>query len=57
MTAAQRHGERPGLRHTIRASTSIECNGGNPAQVQSRVNLYNQFTGILGVPAGGNLSC
>ncbi|MGI5246652.1 chitinase [Dactylosporangium sp. CA-139066] len=46
-----------GFGTTIRAINSIECNGGNPAQVQSRVNLYNQFTAILGVPAGGNLSC
>ncbi|MGI5175626.1 glycoside hydrolase family 19 protein [Dactylosporangium sp. CA-152071] len=46
-----------GFGTTIRAINSIECNGGNPAQVQSRVNLYNQFTAILGVPAGGNLTC
>ncbi|MGW6461665.1 glycoside hydrolase family 19 protein [Streptomyces sp. NPDC055078] len=36
---------------------SLECNGGNPAQVQSRVNKYTQFTQLLGVPTGGNLSC
>ncbi|MFF6840864.1 glycoside hydrolase family 19 protein [Streptomyces tanashiensis] len=36
---------------------SLECNGGNPAQVQSRVTKYQQFTQILGVPAGANLSC
>ncbi|GHF95500.1 glycoside hydrolase family 19 protein [Streptomyces filamentosus] len=36
---------------------SLECNGGNPAQVQSRVTKYQQFTQILGVPAGSNLSC
>ncbi|MFC4999503.1 glycoside hydrolase family 19 protein [Dactylosporangium cerinum] len=42
---------------TIRAINSIECNGANPAQVQSRVNNYNRFVGILGVPAGGNLYC
>ncbi|MFJ2059478.1 chitinase, partial [Streptomyces sp. NPDC087908] len=29
----------------------------NPAQVQSRVTKYQQFTQILGVPAGSNLSC
>jgi predicted chitinase len=46
-----------GFGTTIRAINSIECNGGNPAQVQSRVNLYNQFVGILGVSAGGNLTC
>jgi predicted chitinase/chitodextrinase len=42
---------------TIRAINSIECNGGNTAEMQDRVNLYNQFVGILGVPAGGNLTC
>ncbi len=47
-----------GFGETIRSiNGSIECNGGNPAQVQSRINLYTQFTGILGVPTGGNLSC
>jgi predicted chitinase len=42
---------------TIRAINSIECNGGNPTEMQDRVNLYNQFVGLLGVPAGGNLTC
>ncbi len=47
-----------GFGETIRSiNGSIECNGGNPAQVQSRVNSYNRFVGILGVPAGANLSC
>ncbi|WP_031008780.1 glycoside hydrolase family 19 protein [Streptomyces sp. NRRL F-5727] len=36
---------------------SLECNGGNPAQVQSRVTKYQQFTQILGVPTGPNLYC
>ncbi|MDT5041608.1 MAG: hypothetical protein QOE51_2593, partial [Actinoplanes sp.] len=27
------------------------------AQMQSRVDAYNRFVGILGVPAGGNLTC
>ncbi|REF94104.1 chitinase [Asanoa ferruginea] len=47
-----------GFGETIRSiNGSIECNGGNPAQVQSRVTRYQQFVGILGVPAGNNLSC
>ncbi|GAB3904738.1 hypothetical protein GCM10029964_098960 [Kibdelosporangium lantanae] len=46
-----------GFGTTIRAINSIECNGGNPAQVQSRVDSYNRITGILGVPPGGNLYC
>ncbi|MFJ9041092.1 glycoside hydrolase family 19 protein [Streptomyces sp. NPDC102406] len=47
-----------GFGETIRSiNGSIECNGGNPAQVQSRINAYQSFTSILGVPAGSNLSC
>ncbi|GAB3976891.1 glycoside hydrolase family 19 protein [Plantactinospora veratri] len=47
-----------GFGETIRSiNGSIECNGGNPGQVQSRVSRYQQFVGILGVPAGANLSC
>jgi predicted chitinase len=47
-----------GFGETIRSiNGSIECNGGNPGQVQSRVDKYNQFVGMLGVPAGGNLYC
>ena len=47
-----------GFGETIRSiNGSIECNGGNPAEVQDRVNDYLSFTSVLGVPAGGNLSC
>ena len=47
-----------GFGETIRSiNGSLECNGGNPAQVQSRVSKYQQFVGILGVPAGANLYC
>ncbi|MFE5792740.1 glycoside hydrolase family 19 protein [Streptomyces sp. NPDC056503] len=47
-----------GFGETIRSiNGSLECNGGNPAQVQSRVTKYQQFTQILGVPTGANLSC
>ncbi|MFF4342602.1 glycoside hydrolase family 19 protein [Kitasatospora sp. NPDC001540] len=47
-----------GFGETIRSiNGSLECNGGNPAQVQSRVNAYTSFTAILGVPTGSNLSC
>ncbi|MER7620649.1 glycoside hydrolase family 19 protein [Streptomyces sp. NPDC126503] len=47
-----------GFGETIRAiNGALECNGGNPAQVQSRVTKYQQFTQILGVPAGANLYC
>ena len=47
-----------GFGGTIRSiNGSIECDGGNPGQVQSRVNTYLRFTEILGVDPGGNLSC
>jgi len=37
---------------TIRAiNGSLECNGGNPAQVQSRINSYTSFKSILGAGA------
>jgi hypothetical protein len=47
-----------GFGHTIRAiNGSLECDGKNPAQVQSRVTKYQQFSQILGVSPGGNLYC
>ncbi|WP_425434656.1 chitinase [Lentzea xinjiangensis] len=47
-----------GFGETIRSiNGSLECNGGNPGQVQSRVTKYQQITGILGVTPGGNLYC
>ncbi|HEY8481404.1 MAG TPA: chitinase [Spirillospora sp.] len=47
-----------GFGETIRSiNGSIECNGGNPGQVQSRVDAYTRFTQLLGVPTGGDLTC
>ena len=47
-----------GFGQTIRAiNGSLECNGQNTAEMQDRINDYQQFTQILGVPAGSNLSC
>ncbi|MFI8325301.1 glycoside hydrolase family 19 protein, partial [Streptomyces sp. NPDC085529] len=47
-----------GFGQTIRSiNGSLECDGRNPAQVQSRVTKYQQFTQILGVPTGPNLYC
>ncbi|NUS05882.1 MAG: chitinase [Nonomuraea sp.] len=47
-----------GFGETIRSiNGALECDGGNPAQVQSRVDAYRRFTQILGVAPGGNLSC
>ena len=36
---------------------SVECNGGDTAEMQDRVNDYESFTSILGVSPGGNLTC
>ncbi|MEV6329528.1 glycoside hydrolase family 19 protein [Streptomyces sp. NPDC051909] len=58
MTAHNAMVDSRGFGETIRSiNGSLECNGGNPAQVQSRVTKYQQFTQILGVPAGSNLYC
>ncbi|MCM2389590.1 glycoside hydrolase family 19 protein [Streptomyces albipurpureus] len=47
-----------GFGQTIRSINGfLECEGKNPAQVQSRINRYKNFTQILGVPTGANLSC
>ncbi|WP_446045580.1 glycoside hydrolase family 19 protein [Streptomyces olivaceus] len=49
---------RAGFGQTIRTiNGTLECDGGNPAQVQSRVDSYQHFTQILGVAPGDNLSC
>ncbi|MEU6349115.1 glycoside hydrolase family 19 protein [Streptomyces sp. NPDC047072] len=50
--------DQAGFGQTIRSiNGSLECDGRNPAQVQSRVDAYNRFTSILGVGPGGNLYC
>jgi predicted chitinase len=47
-----------GFGETIRSiNGSLECNGGNPGQVQSRVDKYQQFVQILGTTPGSNLYC
>lgn len=47
-----------GFGQTIRSiNGSLECDGRNPAQVQSRVDAYQRFVGLLGTSAGGNLYC
>ncbi|GAA2259505.1 chitinase [Streptomyces amakusaensis] len=47
-----------GFGQSIRSiNGALECEGGNPRQVESRINRYKQFTQILGVPTGPNLSC
>ncbi|MEU8544514.1 chitinase [Streptomyces sp. NPDC048717] len=47
-----------GFGETIRSiNGALECDGKNPDQRDSRINLYKKFVGILGTDAGGNLSC
>ncbi|MEU2435636.1 glycoside hydrolase family 19 protein [Streptomyces rubradiris] len=47
-----------GFGETIRSiNGALECNGGNPAQVQSRISKYQAFVQILGTTPGSNLSC
>ncbi|ANS62751.1 chitinase [Streptomyces lincolnensis] len=47
-----------GFGQTIRSiNGSLECDGKNPAQVQSRVDAYRRFTQILGTSTGANLYC
>ncbi|MFD0392552.1 chitinase [Streptomyces nogalater] len=47
-----------GFGQTIRSiNGSLECDGKNPAQVQSRVSAYQRFARILGVSPGANLYC
>jgi predicted chitinase len=58
MTAHNAMVNSAGFGETIRSiNGSLECNGGNPAQVTSRVNSYTSFAAILGVTPGGNLRC
>ena len=47
-----------GFGETIRTiNGALECNGRNPAQVQSRVATYRNFAQILNTSAGGGLGC
>ncbi len=58
MTAHSAMVNQAGFGHTIRAINGwVECDGKNPAQVQSRVTKYQQFTQLLGTSPGGNLYC
>ena len=47
-----------GFGETIRSiNGALECDGGNPAQVQSRVAAFQEFTRLLGTTPGDNLTC
>ncbi|RYZ38985.1 MAG: chitinase, partial [Myxococcaceae bacterium] len=47
-----------GFGQTIRTiNGSVECDGRNPGQVQSRIDAFVRFCGMLGVSPGNNLGC
>ncbi|KAF8032164.1 hypothetical protein BT93_D1175 [Corymbia citriodora subsp. variegata] len=47
-----------GFGATIRAiNGALECDGGNPATVQARVQYYTEYCNQLGVAPGDNLTC
>ncbi|KAK9665919.1 hypothetical protein RND81_14G145800 [Saponaria officinalis] len=46
-----------GFGATIKAINGIECNGGNTAEVNSRVGFFKQYCDQLGVSTGDNLTC
>jgi chitinase len=47
-----------GFGETIRAiNGALECNGGNPATVNARVEYYTEYCNQLGVAPGDNLTC
>lgn len=47
-----------GFGATIRAiNGALECNGGNPGTVQTRIGYYRDYCNQLGVAPGNNLSC
>lgn len=58
MTAHNAMVQNKGFGETIRTiNGSIECNGGNAAQVQDRVDRYKKITKMMDVEPGSNLSC
>lgn len=47
-----------GARTSLRTGTGpTSCDGGNPAQVQSRIDKYQRFASPLGMSTGGDLTC
>jgi predicted chitinase len=47
-----------GFGHTVRAiNGALECDGKQPAKVQSRIDRYNMMTQTLGVTAGSTAGC
>lgn len=47
-----------GFGESIRSiNGALECDGGNPSQIESRIANYRHFTQLLGVPSGDHLTC
>jgi predicted chitinase len=47
-----------GFAETIRSINGpLECEGGNPRQMNNRVRLFTEYCGVLGTTTGDNLTC
>ncbi|CAN6808174.1 unnamed protein product [Brassica oleracea] len=46
-----------GFGATIRAISSLECNGRNLGAVNARIRYYRDYCGQLGVDSGANVTC
>ncbi|KVA13797.1 chitinase [Burkholderia ubonensis] len=59
MTPHQAMSTGQGFGETIRSiNGALECNGGNAAERQDRIDTYKRFTGLLGTSVGGgNIGC
>ena len=58
MTSHQAMVSGAGFGQTINSlNGALECDGGNPASVQSRVDRYVRITEVLGVAPGSGLTC
>jgi len=58
MTSHQAMVSGAGFGQTINSlNGALECGGGNPASVQSRVDRYVRITEVLGVAPGSGLTC
>ncbi|MEV8374963.1 chitinase [Kribbella sp. NPDC056861] len=57
LTSHQAMLSRAGFGGTIRAINYPECDGGNPAAMQHRVEAFKRFAHILHVSPGRNLTC
>ena len=58
MTSHQAMVSGAGFGQTVNSlNGALECDGGNPASVDARVERYERITGVLGVSPGSGLRC